>query len=156
MTGDHTKPSGAVGHMAISSAKVLLFLALLAQVCCMAEGVSACCVRRPRACGLYGVRCNSTDSKPVRVSSGAAVGILTLGKRRTAGNRYQDRLQHLLHGTRNQAAGILTMGKRHEEGGAHPQPGVSTVHSLIKLDLEKPVQYLLQQQHTDTRDPYRP
>ncbi|XP_072549125.1 hypocretin neuropeptide precursor [Salminus brasiliensis] len=145
MTGDHIKPSGADRHMAISSAKVLLFLALLAQVSRAAEGVSGCCARRPRACGLYGLLCNATDAKPVRVSSDAAAGILTLGKRKAAESRYQDRLQHLLHGARNQAAGILTMGRRDEEGGARFPPGMgTTVHAPVKLDLERPVQHLLQ------------
>ncbi|KAL7860656.1 hypothetical protein AOLI_G00170050 [Acnodon oligacanthus] len=161
MTGAHIKPNRAVRHMTISTAKVLLFLVLFAQVMHASEGMASCCERRPRACGLYGLLCrtgadNSTDVKSVRVSSDAAAGILTLGKRKAAESRYQDRLQHLLHGARNQAAGILTMGRRSEEGEGHPSlrdREIGTVHSPVKLDLERPLEFLMQQ--SEVRDSYR-
>lgn len=134
--------------------QVLLFLALLAHVVHLADGMSGCCMRRPRACGLYGLLCqpgagNDTRVKAVRVSSDAATGILTLGKRKPTESRYQDRLQHFLHGARNQAAGILTMGRRSKEPGAG---NIGTIHTPIKLDLERPVEYLIQQ--SEARDTY--
>ncbi|XP_066497759.1 orexin [Hoplias malabaricus] len=153
--------SGSVQRMAISTAKTLLLLTLLAHVCQVAQGVSGCCRRRPRACGLYGLLChvgpgNVTETKSGRLSSDAAAGILTLGKRKSTESRYQDRLQHLLQGTRNQAAGILTMGRRDEDGGAHSpsrSSGTGNIHAPVKLDLERPLEYLMQQ--STVRDSYR-
>lgn len=114
----------------------------MTQLTCDAEAITSCCTRKPHPCALYELLCraghrNLTDpvGKLGRLGSDAAAGILTLGKRKATETRYQDRLQHLLHSTRNQAAGILTMGKRGAEG--------STDHTALKLDLERPLKYLL-------------
>ncbi|TSK28007.1 Orexin [Bagarius yarrelli] len=102
--------------------------------------MTSCCTRKSNPCSLYELLCRAgyrnltdPDGKIGRLSSDAAAGILTLGKRKATETRYHDRLQHLLHNSRNQAAGILTMGKR-----------VASDHTLFKLDLEKPLKYLIQ------------
>lgn len=98
--------------------QVFLFLALLVHLACDAEGTTSCCTRKPRPCSLYELLCRRGDGngtvQGVRFPGNAAAGILTLGKRKTGERRLQNRLQQLLHGSRNQAAGILTMGKRME------------------------------------------
>lgn len=125
--------------------QLTLFLALVTQLTCDAEAMTSCCARKTHPCTLYELLCRAghrnltdLDGKLVRLSSDAAAGILTLGKRKATESRYQDRLQHLLHSSRNQAAGILTMGKRSAESG------LGTQHTAIKLDLERPLKYLLQ------------
>ncbi|XP_048102329.1 orexin [Alosa alosa] len=98
--------------------QMLLFLAVLVHLACDAEGATTCCTRKHRPCSLYELLCRRVDGngtvQGVRFPGNAAAGILTLGKRRTGERRLQNRLQQLLHGSRNQAAGILTMGKRLE------------------------------------------
>ncbi len=80
-----------------------------------------------RSCKLYEILCRAgrrNDTSVARhigrFNNDAAVGILTLGKRKVGERRVQDRLQQLLHGSRNQAAGILTMGKRLDDGAQLP------------------------------------
>lgn len=123
----------------------MLLLTLMTKLTCDAEAMTSCCMRKLHPCTLYELLCraghrNLTDPDRIlsRLSSDAAAGILTLGKRKATETRYQDRLQHLLHSSRNQAAGILTMGKRDGESGH------DTVHTPIKLDLERPLKYLIQ------------
>lgn len=102
----------------IQKVQILLFLALLVHLACEAEGTTSCCTRKPRPCGLYELLCRRGDSNGTvhgaRFPGSAAAGILTLGKRKSGERRLQNRLEQLLHGSRNQAAGILTMGKRME------------------------------------------
>ncbi|TWW70226.1 hypothetical protein D4764_18G0010320 [Takifugu flavidus] len=100
---------------------VLLFLLLLSQLACDAHSVSECCRQPPHSCRLYVLLCRSggmTLGGPL--TGDAAAGILTLGKRKEEGGRFQSRLHQLLHGSRSQAAGILTMGKRTEEEAGEP------------------------------------
>ncbi|KAK2829591.1 hypothetical protein Q7C36_017581 [Tachysurus vachellii] len=113
-------------HLSASSTKkvqLVLFLALMIQLSCDTEAMTSCCTLKPHRCTLYELLCRARhrgddptdpDGKLSRLSSDAAAGILTLGKRKATETRYQDRLQHFLHSSRNQAAGILTMGKRLE------------------------------------------
>uniref|UniRef100_A0A671T6S2 Hypocretin neuropeptide precursor n=1 Tax=Sinocyclocheilus anshuiensis TaxID=1608454 RepID=A0A671T6S2_9TELE len=107
--------------------RLLLFMALLAHLARDAEGVATCCSSASGSCKLYEILCRAgrrNDTSVARhisrFNNDAAVGILTLGKRKVGERRVQDRLQQLLHGSRNQAAGILTMGKRFEDGGHLP------------------------------------
>uniref|UniRef100_A0A673J5P7 Hypocretin neuropeptide precursor n=1 Tax=Sinocyclocheilus rhinocerous TaxID=307959 RepID=A0A673J5P7_9TELE len=126
--------------------RLLLFMALLAHLARDAEGVATCCSSASRSCKLYEILCRAgrrNDTSVARhigrFNNDAAVGILTLGKRKVGERRVQDRLQQLLHGSRNQAAGILTMGKRFEDGGHlplsytmnHTQTRVKTCPSII-------------------------
>ncbi|XP_026772850.2 orexin [Pangasianodon hypophthalmus] len=141
----HIKQRRAMRPLGASSAKLVLFLALMTQLTCDADAMTSCCTRKPHPCSLYELLCRAghrnltdPDGKLGRLSSDAAAGILTLGKRKATESRYQDRLQHLLHSSRNQAAGILTMGKRGAESG------LGTVHTAVKLDLERPLKYLMQ------------
>ncbi|KAG7334789.1 hypothetical protein KOW79_001385 [Hemibagrus wyckioides] len=134
---------GAMRPLSASSTKKLqlvLFLALITQFTCDAEAMTSCCTRKPHPCSLYELLCRAghrnltdPDGKLGRLSSDAAAGILTLGKRKTTETRYQDRLQQFLHSSRNQAAGILTMGKR-----------LDTDHTPVKLDIERPLKYVIQ------------
>lgn len=125
--------------------QLMLFLALVTQLTCDTEAMTSCCARKSHPCALYELLCRvghrnltDLDGKLGRLSSDASAGILTLGKRKATDNRYQDRLQHLLHSSRNQAAGILTMGKRSAGSGLGPK------HTPVNLDRERPVKYLLQ------------
>ncbi|XP_043091465.1 orexin [Puntigrus tetrazona] len=123
--------SGAAARRMDCTAKralLLLFMALLAHLTRDAEGVATCCTSPSRSCKLYEILCRAgrrNDTSVARhigrFNNDAAVGILTLGKRKVGERRVQDRLQQLLHGSRNQAAGILTMGKRLADG-ARPPP----------------------------------
>ncbi|XP_030649816.1 hypocretin neuropeptide precursor [Chanos chanos] len=143
MTGVSTKHRGASTLMNIFSTKrlqVLLLITLLAHLTCDAEGVANCCTRKPGACRLFDLLCrdgykNSTDmAKQIGLlTNDASAGILTLGKRREGERRFQNRLQQLLHGSRNPAAGILTMGKR----------------------LERPLKYLINPNKMPDRGSYR-
>nr|XP_055050223.1 orexin [Misgurnus anguillicaudatus] len=130
----------------------LLFLVvLLVQVAREAEGVATCCARGSRSCKLYELLCRAgrrNDTYIVghigRFNNDAAAGILTLGKRKVGERRVQDRLQQLLHGSRNQAAGILTMGKRFEGDGHTPLVHAgATTSSPVSLGLERPLKYLM-------------
>ena len=98
----------------LQKVQMLLCLALLIHLACDAEGLTSCCTRKPKPCGLYELLCRRGNGtvQGGRFPGNAAMGILTLGKRKTGERRIQNRLQQLLHGSRNQAAGILTMGKR--------------------------------------------
>ncbi len=107
--------------------QLLVFMTLLAHLARDAEGVVTCCSSASRSCKLYEILCRAgrrNDTSVARhigrFNNDAAVGILTLGKRKVGERRVQDRLQQLLHGSRNQAAGILTMGKRLEDGAHLP------------------------------------
>lgn len=134
-------------------AQLVLFLALMTQLTCDAHAVANCCTRKPHTCTLYELLCRAgfrdlTDpnGKLGWLSSDAAAGILTLGKRKATETRYQDRLQHLLHSSRNQAGGILTMGKR----GVEAEP--LNDQTPVSLDLDRPLKYLIQ---PVDRDSYR-
>ncbi|XP_053471493.1 orexin [Ictalurus furcatus] len=140
----HIKQRGAMRPLGASSAKLVLFLAVMTQLTCDTEAMTSCCTRKPHPCPLHELLCRTghrnltdLDGKLGRLSSDAAAGILTLGKRNAPETRYQDRLQHLLHSSRNQAAGILTMGKR------GVWSGFGTDHTPFKLDLERPLKYLI-------------
>ncbi|TRY59819.1 hypothetical protein DNTS_035245 [Danionella cerebrum] len=102
----------------------LFYLALIAHLVRDVEGVATCCPSSPgrNSCTILellcraGLRNDSTLARQfVQLNNDAAVGILTLGKRKVSERRVQDRLQQMLHDSRNQAAGILTMGKRFED-----------------------------------------
>ncbi|XP_020779717.1 orexin [Boleophthalmus pectinirostris] len=89
-------------------AVLMVLLLLLCESTSGANPVSECCRHPSPSCRLYLLLC-----RPAGLQAGdAAAGILTLGKRSGEEYRLQSRLNHLLHGQRNQAAGILTMGKR--------------------------------------------
>lgn len=131
--------------------QLVLLLALMTQLTCDADATTICCARKQHPCTLYELLCRAghrnlteADGKLGRLSSDAAAGILTLGKRKATETRYQDRLQHLLHSSRNQAAGILTMGKRGFESG------FGTDHTPVKLVLERPLKYLIQPADRDS------
>ncbi|XP_028647092.1 orexin [Erpetoichthys calabaricus] len=83
----------------------LLFL-LLAILLCNCQPVPDCCRHKTCSCRIYDL---------LHGTGNHAVGILTLGKRKTSSQAYQSRLYQLLHGSGNHAAGILTMGRREEE-----------------------------------------
>ncbi|XP_036795562.1 orexin [Oncorhynchus mykiss] len=98
--------------------KVLILLLLVSHLACDAQGVANCCKQKSHSCRLYVLLCRSGNGMGTRgpLTDDAATGILTLGKRKeTDERRFQNRLNQLLHGSRNQAAGILTMGKRTED-----------------------------------------
>ncbi|XP_065137159.1 hypocretin neuropeptide precursor [Paramisgurnus dabryanus] len=125
--------------------QLLFLVVLLVHVAREAEGVATCCARGSRSCKLYELLCRPgrrNDTYMVghigRFNNDAAAGILTLGKRKVGERRVQDRLQQLLHGSRNQAAGILTMGKRYEDDGHR-----ETTSSPMSLGLERPLKYLM-------------
>ncbi|XP_026064777.1 hypocretin neuropeptide precursor [Carassius auratus] len=120
----HNKTGAASRSMDCTAKRVqlLLFMALLAHLARDAEGVATCCSSASRSCKLYEILCRAGRRNDTsiarhigRFNNDAAVGILTLGKRKVGERRVQDRLQQLLHGSRNQAAGILTVGKRLED-----------------------------------------
>uniref|UniRef100_A0A8C1SBH0 Hypocretin neuropeptide precursor n=1 Tax=Cyprinus carpio TaxID=7962 RepID=A0A8C1SBH0_CYPCA len=143
MTSVYNK-TGAAARLMDCTAKLLLFMALLAHLARDAEGAATCCSSVSRSCKLYEILCRAGPRNDTsvarhigRFNNDAAVGILTLGKRKVGERRVQDRLQQLLHGSRNQAAGILTMGKRSEDG-AHLAP--------LRLGLERPLKYLMESQ----------
>lgn len=133
--------------------QLLLFMALLAHLARDAEGVATCCTSSSRSCKMYEFLCRAgrrNDTSVARhfgrFNNDAAVGILTLGKRKVGERRVEDRLQQLLHGSRNQAAGILTMGKRFEDGGHLPlvhEGGTGTESAPVRLGLERPMKYLM-------------
>ncbi|XP_059413419.1 hypocretin neuropeptide precursor-like [Carassius carassius] len=137
--------------------QLLLFMALLAHLARDAEGAATCCSSASRSCKLYEMLCRSgprNDTSVARhighLNNDAAVGILTLGKRRMGERRVQDRLRQLLHGSRNQAAGILTMGKRFEDGGHLPlMLAGGTVSAPLRLGLERPLKYLMPREPED-------
>ncbi|XP_034567723.1 orexin isoform X2 [Notolabrus celidotus] len=110
----HSKFHKAAG-MDKSNRKILLLvlMLLLSQLACDAHSMSECCRQPYPSCRLYVLLCRS-GSKTLgeALTSDAAAGILTLGKRKEDDTRLQSRLAHLLHVSRNPAAGILTMGKR--------------------------------------------
>ncbi|XP_056608213.1 orexin [Triplophysa dalaica] len=126
--------------------QLLLLIALLAHLAREAGGVATCCARGSRSCKLYDLLCRAglrNDTYFTRFNNDAAAGILTLGKRKVGERRVQDRLQQLLHGSRNQAAGILTMGKRfgEYEHRSLVHAGV-TASTPVSLGLERPLKYL--------------
>nr|AEZ56940.1 prepro-orexin [Silurus meridionalis] len=147
------KQRGAMRLPGAALAKKVLLLALLVQLTCDAEAMTtSCCARKPHQCTLYELLCRAghrnltdPDGKLGRLSSDAAAGILTLGKRKAPETRYQDRLQQFLHSSRNQAAGILTMGKRVAESS------LDSEHTALNLDLERPLKYLMQPAHRESR-----
>ncbi|XP_016339649.1 orexin-like [Sinocyclocheilus anshuiensis] len=132
-------------------------MALLAHLARDAEGVATCCSSASGSCKLYEILCRAgrrNDTSVARhisrFNNDAAVGILTLGKRKVGERRVQDRLQQLLHGSRNQAAGILTMGKRFEDGGHLPLVFAGgTVSSPLRLGLERLLKYLMPREPED-------
>ncbi|XP_051987285.1 orexin [Xyrauchen texanus] len=147
--------SGTAAKLMDCTAKrvqLLLLMAFVAHLARNAEGVATCCTRGSRSCSLYELLCRAerwNDTSILdhigRVNNDAAAGILTLGKRRVGERRVQDRLQQLLHGSRNQAAGILTMGKRFDEDYGH-RPLVhagGTVSALVSLGLVHPLKHLM-------------
>ncbi|RXN12831.1 orexin-like protein [Labeo rohita] len=136
---------------AAKKVQLLLFMALLAHLALDAEGVATCCSSASRSCKLYEILCRAgrrNDTSVARhigrFNNDAAVGILTLGKRKVGERRVQERLQQLLHGSRNQAAGILTMGKRFDEGGHLPLVlAEGTVSAPFRLGPERPLKYVM-------------
>ncbi|KAL1277984.1 hypothetical protein QQF64_024657 [Cirrhinus molitorella] len=153
MTLVYYKTGAAVRLMDCTAKKVqlLLFMALLAHLARDAEGVATCCSSASRSCKLYEILCRAgrrNDTSVARhigrFNNDAAVGILTLGKRKVGERRVQDRLQQLLHGSRNQAAGILTMGKRFDDGEHQPLVlAGETVSAALRLGPERPLKYLM-------------
>ncbi|XP_077068447.1 hypocretin neuropeptide precursor [Siphateles boraxobius] len=146
--------TGAAARLMDCTAKrvqLLLFMALVAHVARDAKGVASCCTSTSRSCKFYELLCRAGSRNDTsvarhfgRFNNDAAVGILTLGKRKVGERRVEDRLQQLLHGSRNQAAGILTMGKRFEDGG--PLPLVhkrGTESAPVRLGLARPMKYLI-------------
>ncbi|XP_026058498.1 orexin-like [Carassius auratus] len=132
-------------------------MALFAHLARDAESAATCCSSTSRSCKLYEMLCRSGPRNDTSVArhiglfnDDAAVGILTLGRRRVGERRVQDRRQQLLHGSRNQAAGILTMGKRFEDGGHLPLLlAGGTVSAPVRLGLERPLKYLLPREPED-------
>lgn len=126
-------------------------MVLLAHLSRDAEGVATCCTSTSKSCKIYEFLCRAgrrNDTSVAkhfgRFNNDAAVGILTLGKRKVGERRVEDRLQQLLHGSRNQAAGILTMGKRFEDGGHLPLVHAGGIESAPeRLGQERPVKYLM-------------
>uniref|UniRef100_A0A3B4A8J1 Hypocretin neuropeptide precursor n=1 Tax=Periophthalmus magnuspinnatus TaxID=409849 RepID=A0A3B4A8J1_9GOBI len=94
----------------LQKAVLVVLLLLLSKSTSGANPMSECCRHPSPSCRLYLLLCGPAGLK----AGDAAAGILTLGKRSEEEFRLQNRLNHLLHGQRNQAAGILTMGKRIE------------------------------------------
>ncbi|XP_051570654.1 orexin [Myxocyprinus asiaticus] len=132
--------------------QLLLLMVFVAHLARDAEGVATCCLRGSRSCRLYDLLCRAgrwNDTSILdhigRLNNDAAAGILTLGKRKVGERRIQDRLQQLLHGSRNQAAGILTMGKRFDKDNGHRSlvHAGGTVSALVSLGLERPLKYLM-------------
>ncbi|XP_057716672.1 orexin [Corythoichthys intestinalis] len=102
---------------------LLLVLVLLShEVRCDTKTVSSECCRQPtRTCRLHLLLC-----RPGGVADGladASAGILTLGKRTEDEGAFNNRLQRLLHGSRNHATGILTMGRRAQAPWGPPSDG---------------------------------
>ena len=96
--------------------KLLFLVLLVSHLACDAQDISACCRQNHRTCRLYVLVCRpGSGGARGDLGGDAAAGILTLGKRNGEDQRFQSRLNQLLHGSRNQAAGILTMGKRTTE-----------------------------------------
>ncbi|XP_067088844.1 orexin [Osmerus mordax] len=95
--------------------KLLLLVLLVSHLACDAQDISECCRQNHRTCRLYVLLCRPGSGARGVLVGDAAAGILTLGKRNGEEQRFQSRLNQLLHGSRNQAAGILTMGKRTAE-----------------------------------------
>ncbi|XP_074552042.1 hypocretin neuropeptide precursor isoform X2 [Halichoeres trimaculatus] len=122
-----------------SNRKILLlvWMLMLSQLACEAHSLSECCRHPSPSCRLYVLLCRSGSKTTGGVlTSDAAAGILTLGKRKEDPERLQSRLAHLLHVSRNPAAGILTMGKRTEERSAEytdwmGPPGVSITPPVL-------------------------
>jgi len=131
--------------------QLLLFMTLVAHVARDAEAVTSCCTSTSRSCKFYELLCRTGSRNDTsiarhfgRFNNDAAVGILTLGKRKVGERRVEDRLQQLLHGSRNQAAGILTMGKRFEDGGHLPLVHAGGTESApVRLGLGRPMKYLI-------------
>ncbi|XP_041828203.1 orexin [Melanotaenia boesemani] len=96
-------------------ALVFVFILLLSQLDCDAQSVPECCRQPSHSCRLYVLLCRSDKSFGGTLTGDASAGILTLGKRNKDEHRLQNKLQQLLHSSRNQAAGILTVGRRTEE-----------------------------------------
>jgi len=126
-------------------------MTLVAHVARDAEAVTSCCTSTSRSCKFYELLCRTGSRNDTsiarhfgRFNNDAAVGILTLGKRKVGERRVEDRLQQLLHGSRNQAAGILTMGKRFEDGGHLPLVHAGGTESApVRLGLGRPMKYLI-------------
>ncbi|XP_067285006.1 orexin [Pseudorasbora parva] len=152
MTFVYNKTGAAARLMDCTAKRVqlLLFMALLAHLARDAEGVATCCTSTSsRSCKFYELLCRAgrrNDTSVARhfgrFNDDASVGILTLGKRKVDERRIEDRLQQLLHGSRNQAAGILTMGKRFEDGGHLPLVHAGGTESApVRLGLERLMKY---------------